>query len=208
MLQQKLTRAVTTLGLAMAVSPILVSAQSSTSRGLSIGLQALGTSISVDGGEENNGGGLGLRVGYGFNRRLTGFITLDGSTVDFPQTTTNTALTGRWTLANAELGARFHFANSLRRWVPYVDGAIGRRSLSIDDVRFNNASLGPLSYSGPSLTVGTGLSIFATRKWAFDTGLRWTGGKFTESDLGRSTLIDLDIEAASFRFAIGAVWWP
>jgi hypothetical protein len=56
--------------------------------------------------------------------------------------------------------------------------------------------------------VGTGVSIFATRKWAFDTGLRWTGGKFTESDMGRSTLVDLDIEAASFRFAIGAVWWP
>jgi opacity protein-like surface antigen len=206
MLLQMNARAVTTLGLAMVLSPMVVAAQLSTSRGLSIGLQALGTSLTVEKGDENNGGGLGLRVGYGFNRIVTGFITLDGSTVQIPQS--NSFVAGDWTLAHAEIGARFHFANSLRRWVPYVETAIGARSVSIDNASVNNSPAGKVSFNGPALSVGTGLSVFVTRKWAFDAGLRWTGGKFTEVDLGNTALRNLDIEAASFRLGVGVVWWP
>jgi opacity protein-like surface antigen len=206
MLMQMNARTVTALGLALILSPVISSAQKSTSRGLSIGLQALGTSLTVENGDENNGGGLGLRVGYGFNRIVTGFITLDGSTVQIPAS--NSFVAGDWTLAHAEVGARFHFANSLRRWVPYLETAIGARSVSIDNASVNNAAAGKVSFNGPALSVGTGMSVFVTRKWAFDAGLRWTGGKFTEIDLGNSALRNLDIEAASFRLGVGVVWWP
>jgi Outer membrane protein beta-barrel domain len=199
-------RSVTMLSLAFAMAPVLANAQKSTSRGLSVGLQALGTSLTVENGDENNGGGLGLRVGYGFNRIVTGFITLDGSAVKIPAS--NSFVAGEWTLAHAEIGARFHFANSLRRWVPYLETAIGGRSVSIKDVTVNNTSTGDVSFNGPALSVGTGLSVFASPKWAFDAGLRWTGGKFTEVDLGNAALQNLDIEAASFRLGVGVVWWP
>jgi opacity protein-like surface antigen len=206
MLMQMNARTVSALGLALILSPVISSAQKSTSRGLSIGLQALGTSLTVENGDENNGGGLGLRVGYGFNRIVTGFITLDGSTVQIPST--NSFVAGDWTLAHAEVGARFHFANSLRRWVPYLETAIGARSVSIDNASVNNSPAGKVSFNGPALSVGTGMSVFVTRKWAFDAGLRWTGGKFTEIDLGNAALRNLDIEAASFRLGVGVVWWP
>lgn len=206
MLLQIRARAVTTLSLVLALSPMVAAGQLSTSRGLSIGLQALGTSLRVENGDENSGGGLGLRVGYGFNRRLTGFINVDGSTVQIPQS--NSLVAGDWTLSHAEVGARFHFANSLRRWVPYVETSIGARSVSIDNAQVNNAPAGKVSFNGPALSVGTGLSVFVTPKWALDTSLRWTGGTFTEIDLGNTALRNLDIEAASFRFGLGVVWWP
>jgi Outer membrane protein beta-barrel domain len=199
-------RAMTTLGLVMALSPVGAAGQQSTSRGLSIGLHALGTSLRVENGDENNGGGLGLRVGYGFNRRLTGFITIDGSAVDIPQS--NSFVAGEWSMAHAEIGARFHFANSLRRWVPYLETSIGGRSVSIENARVNSAPAGKLSFNGPAVSVGTGLSVFVSRTWALDTNLRWTGGTFTEIDQGNIALRNLDIEAASFRFGIGVVWWP
>lgn len=199
-------RTVTTIGLVLALTPLAAAAQKSTSRGLSIGVQALGTALQVENGDENNGGGLGLRVGYGFNRRLTGFINLDGSTVDIPQA--NSLVAGEWTLTHAEIGARFHFANSLRRWVPYVETSIGGRSVSIESASINNAPAGKVSFNGAALSVGTGLSIFVNPKWALDTSLRWTGGTFTEIDQGNTALQNLDIEAKSFRFGIGVVWWP
>lgn len=206
MLLHMIGRAVTMLGLALALSPVGVAAQKSTSRGLSVGLQALGTSLTVEKGDENNGGGLGLRVGYGFNRIVTGFITLDGSAVQIPAS--NSFVAGEWTLAHAEVGARFHFANSLRRWVPYLETSIGARSVSIENTSVNNSPAGKVSFNGPALSVGTGMSIFASPKWAFDAGLRWTGGTFTEVDLGSAALRNLDIDAASFRLGVGVVWWP
>lgn len=206
MLLQMNARAVTTLGMLIALSPVVAAAQLSTSRGLSLGLHALGTSLTVEGGDENTGGGLGLRVGYGFNRRLTGFVNLDGSTVQIPQS--NSLVAGDWSLMHAEVGARFHFANSLRRWVPYVETSIGARSVSIDNASVNNAPAGKVSFNGPALSVGTGLSVFVNRKWALDANLRWTGGTFTEIDQGNIALRNLDIEAASFRFGAGVVWWP
>ncbi len=206
MLPHTNARAVTMLSLALVLSPVAASAQLSTSRGLSVGLQALGTSLTVEDGDENNGGGLGLRVGYGFNRIVTGFVTLDGSSVKIPAS--NSFVAGEWTLAHAEVGARFHFANSLRRWVPYLETAIGGRSVSIKDVTVNNSASGDVSFNGPALSVGTGLSVFASRKWAFDASLRWTGGTFTEVDLGNAAVQNLDIDAASFRLGLGVVWWP
>lgn len=194
------------LVLALALSPVATAAQLSTSRGLSIGLQALGTSLTVEEGNDNKGGGFGARVGYGFNRIVTGFITLDGSAVEIPAS--NSTIAGEWTLAHAEIGARFHFANSLRRWVPYLETAIGGRSVSIEEARVNNQLAGKVSFNGPAVSFGTGLSVFVNPKWAFDAGLRWTGGTFTEVDLGSVALRNLDIEAASFRFGVGLVWWP
>lgn len=205
-LQMPARRTTAALALVFAAIPSSLVAQVSTSRGPSIALQAMGTSLTVEGREENTGGGLGLRVGYGFNRIVTGFIQLDGSAVDIPQG--NSTIAGQWTLAHAEVGARFHFANSLRRWVPYLETAIGARSVSIDDATVSGQTAGKVSFNGGALSVGGGTSVFFHPKWALDATLKWTGGTFTEVDLGSVALRNLDIDAASFRFGIGLVWWP
>lgn len=185
--------------------PTLAVAQQSTTRGLSLGVQAVGTSLTVENGDQNGGGGLGLRVGYGFNRIVTGYVAIDGSQVDIPDGST---ILGKWSMAHAEVGARFHFANSLRRWVPYLETAVGGRSVSVNDATVNSQPAGKVTFSGGAFTVGGGLSAYFTRKVAFDASLRWTSGQFTKVDLGSVSLNNLDIDAKSFRLGIGLVWWP
>lgn len=180
-------------------------AQRSTTRGWSLGAHLLGTSLTPEGGSASSGGGLGVRAGYGFNRIFTGFVEIDGSKIEIDEAGT---IIGSWELAHAEVGARFHFANSLRRWVPYVETSIGARAVTVRDAAFAGQDRGNVTFNGGAFTLGTGLSAYLKPTLAFDASLKWTGGKFTEIDLGDTAIQNLDIEAASFRFGLGLIWWP
>jgi hypothetical protein len=190
-------------------APAVVQAQVSTTRGWSIGLHLVGTSLEAENNEARSGGGLGARVGYGFNRIVTGFIQVDGSAIEIPEdVNSQTGIAGDWTLSHAELGARFHFANSLRRWVPYLEVSAGARVVAIEDARVNGQDAGKVDFNGGGFTLGGGLSAYVSPKFAFDVSLKWTGGEFNEVDLGGVALQDLEIEAKSVRFGLGFVWWP
>lgn len=188
-----------------ALTPTIASAQLSTTRGWSFGAQLQGTSLTVEDGETNSGGGLALRAGYGFNRRVTVFLHVDGSQIDVPA---GGDIVGQWNLAHADVGARFHFANSLRRWVPYLEASAGTRVVSVTDASVNGDDIDKVDFNGGALTVGGGLSTFFRKTMAVDVSLKWSGGKFTEIDLGNVALRNLDIEATSFRFGVGLIWWP
>jgi len=189
--------------LAASASPAL--SQLSTTRGWSFGAHVQGTSLTPEGGTNSSGGGLGIRAGYGFNRIVTGFVHVDGSQIDI---TEGGSIVGSWNLAHAELGARFHFANSLRRWVPYLETSVGARAVEVRDAEFAGESAGNVTFNGGAFTVGTGLSTYFKPSLAFDVSLKWTGGKFTEIDLGDIVQRNIDIDAASFRFGLGLIWWP
>jgi opacity protein-like surface antigen len=191
--------------LLLLLSPALALAQQSTTRGFSVGAHLQATSLTVEDDEPSNGGGLGVRLGYGFNRIVTGFIQLDGSTIAIENGGT---ILGDWALGHAEIGARFHFANSLRRWVPYLEVSAGGRSVSVSDASVNGQGAGEVSFSGGAFTLGGGLSTYLTRKVALDVSLKFTGGTFNQVDLGKVSLNNLDIDATSFRLGVGFVWWP
>ncbi len=197
--------AVRRLGALLLLAPAAASAQASTTRGLSLGAHLMGTSLTVENGDAVGGGGFGLRLGYGFNRIVTGFVHVDGSRIDLESGST---IVGQWDLAHAEVGARFHFANSLRRWVPYLEASAGGRSVSVSDASVNGEAAGKISFSGGAVTFGGGLSTYLTRKVALDLSLKFTGGEFTKVDVGNLSVNSLDIDAASFRFGVGFVWWP
>ena len=190
---------------ALVVSPGSAMAQGSTTRGLSLGAHLMGTSLEVENGDRSGGGGFGLRVGYGFNRIVTGFIHIDGSRVEVQE---GQGVGGQWDLAHAEVGARFHFANSLRRLVPYLEVSAGGRSVSVADAQVNGQAVGELSFSGAAITFGGGLSAYFTRKLALDLSLKLTGGTFNKVDVGPISVNNLDIEAGSARVGIGFTWWP
>ena len=46
------------------------------------------------------------------------------------------------------------------------------------------------------------------KRAAFEVSLKWTGGTFSEVDLGDIAVRNLDIDATSFRFGIGLIVWP
>lgn len=186
--------------------PGWAAAQESTTRGLNLGAHLAAASLSVEGGDQNAGGGGGVRVGYGVNRVVNLFLEMDGATIDV--TNAGGSVTGQWVLAHGDLGVRFHFANSLRSYVPYLEAALSGRAVSIGDATFNQQDAGTVSFSGGSFTVGGGISVYLQRTLALDFGLKLTSGKFTEVAVGDLSLSGLDIDATSSRLNIGLVWWP
>ncbi|MGQ0767397.1 MAG: outer membrane beta-barrel protein [Gemmatimonadota bacterium] len=193
----------------IAMIPMTVHSQASTTRGWSIGANLNGTSLDAENSESRSGGGLGVRVGYGINRIVTAFLQLDGSAIEIPESVNSqNGISGDWLLSHAEVGARFHFANSLRRWVPYLEVAAGARVVSIEEARVNGQEAGKVNFNGGGITFGGGLSAYISPRVALDVSLKVTGGEFTEVDLGGVALQNLDIEATSVRFGLGFVWWP
>lgn len=193
------------LAAALLLAPAAASAQASTTRGFNVALYLQGASLTVEDGDPGSGGGAGLRVGYGLNRIVTLFARADGSRIDVD----DASVRGEWGLAHVEIGGRFHFANSLRRWVPWLEAAVGARAVSVEDaVVEGERETAEVTFNGSALSLGGGLDVYFTERWALDAGLAWTAGEFDEIEVGRLTLTGLDIDASSFRFNVGATWWP
>jgi len=190
---------------ALASTTAPLAGQKSTTRGLNLGVHLQGASLSVEDADSDGGGGLGFRIGYGINRIITLYLEADGVSVDSKNAD---LFQGTWTLGHADLGARFHFANTLRSWVPYLEVAVGARGASIDDAEADGEELGDVSFSGGSFSFGGGIYAYFSRTLALDVGLKVSGGEFTEVDLGPISLNNLDIDANSTRFKVGIVWWP
>jgi hypothetical protein len=179
-------------------------AQRSTTRGFSIAAHLQGASLKVEDDDPSGGGGAGLRVGYGFNRNFTIYVEADGIQFDVE----NPDLEGEWTMGHADLGLRYNFANSLRRVVPFLDAAIGGRAVSVEDTTSDGQDDPTVTFSGGSFSLGGGVSFFTSEKFALETLVKFTGGKFEQIDVGDLSARVIDIEASSFRFKVGVSWWP
>ena len=192
------------LALAVGVTATPAAAQRSTTRGWNIGAHLQGASLTVEDDDPSGGGGLGVRVGYGFNRNFTGYIEADGITFDIE----NPELEGEWRMGHVDLGVRYNFANSLRRWIPFLEGAIGGRAVTVEDATSDGEDIGKVTFSGGALSLGGGVSVFTSEKFAIETLVKFTGGTFEQIDVGNVSVRDLDVDASSFRFKVGVSWWP
>jgi outer membrane autotransporter protein len=182
-----------------------LAAQESTTRGLNLSFHIQATTLSVEGADSDGGGGAGIRVGYGFNRIVTAFFQLDGSSVD---TKNAPDLSGEWTVAHADLGVRFHFANSLRSWVPYLEAAVGARAVHANDAQVTPQIVEDVSFNGTSFSVGGGLAVYLKETLALDVGVLLSSGEFNEIAVGAVSVGNLDIDSKSSRFSVGLEWWP
>jgi len=180
-------------------------AQESTTRGFNAGIHVSGASLQVENGDRSNAGGGGILLGYGFNRTLELFLQLDGAKFDVA----NTDVDGTWTMGHADLGVRFHFANSLRSWVPYLQAALSGRAVSVSNAVINQVTQTDVSFTGGALSLGGGIMFYFNEVLAMDLQLAWSGGNFTEVDAGNvKVTLDNPIDAQSSRFNIGLSWWP
>ena len=180
-------------------------AQESTTRGFTLGVHAQGSSLTVEDGDQNSAGGGGVRVGYGLNRSVTLYAQFDGAKFDVRE---SNAVSGDWTMGHVDLGARFHFANSLRSWVPYLEAAFTGRVVEVTNAIVDGAEAPDVSFNGGAFTVGGGLMAYFTETFALDVELAWSGGEFTEVEVGSISVTSLDIDANSSRLSIGIAWWP
>ena len=65
-----------------------------------------------------------------------------------------------------------------------------------------------VNVTGGVFSLGGGLYAYFTQTFALEVGLKFSGGQFTEIDLGPLSLENLDLDATSSRFKVGIVWWP
>jgi hypothetical protein len=103
---------------------------------------------------------------------------------------------------------RFHFANSMRSWVPYLQVALSVRAVGVDDAVVEGNPETDVGFYGGALSVGGGIMFYFNETLAADLQLIWSGGRFTEVEVDNVTIEGLEIDATSTRFNIGIVWWP
>ncbi|MSR19874.1 MAG: hypothetical protein EXR91_02705 [Gemmatimonadetes bacterium] len=189
---------------ALAASPPL-QAQESTTRGFNVGAHISGQSLTPQDGDRSNTGGLGIILGYGFNRNFELFLQFDGGQFDVA----NAAVEGDWTMVHGDLGVRYHFANSLRTWVPYVQAAFTGRDVSVTNGRVHQDTQSEdITLSGTAITLGGGILFYFNETLAADLQLALSGGRFTDIKVGTVTSNNADLDAQSTRFNVGVSWWP
>jgi hypothetical protein len=179
--------------------------QESTTRGWNLGFHFQGATLSVQDGDADGGGGAGIRVGYGFNRIVTAYLEMDGIAVDSEG---SDEVQATWTLGHVDLGARFHFANALRSWVPYLDVAVGGRFAGLEDIEVDGVQGTDVDVSGGAFSFGGGMYFYFKQTFAMDIGVKFSAGEFTKVKVGPYSVEGLDIDASSTRFKVGVVWWP
>ena len=186
----------------MTASPVL--AQRSTTRGWVLATHLQGGSLSVDHDDPSGGGGLGIRAGYGVNRYFTPYLEADAIQFDVA----NTDLGGQWGMTHVDLGVRYSFANSLRRWVPFLEAALGVRAVIVDDGTVNGNDVGRVTFSGGAFSLGGGVGFYVKQHVAIETLIKFTSGTFENVNVGDVTVGNLDIQAQSTRLKFGVAWWP
>ena len=179
-------------------------AQESTTRGFNVGFHFGGSSIQIEDGDRHGAGGAGIIIGYGFNRSFQVFLQGDAAQFDVD----DSAIEGTWGMAHGDLGVRYHFANSLRTWVPYLQAALSGRAVGVDDAVVNGNPETDVSLLGGGFTLGGGILFYFNETFAADLALAFTGGDFTEIRVNDTTQGGFDIDANSARFNVGVSWWP
>jgi hypothetical protein len=177
-------------------------------RGLVLGFHASGATITVEdqsAEESADGGGFGIRLGWGFTPLFSLQLVGDAADVesDDPQL-------GEFQLSHGDLLARFSFARGTRSWVPYLEVGAGGRTATIDNFQNpESGEVGELEIFGPAFSIGGGLQWYVAPSVAIDLGLRLTAGEFTSIKFENVTIEDvLELDATSTRIALGVNWYP
>ena len=181
----------------------LASAQrgASTTEGLFLQLALDGQALTYDRDDvddTDNGGGLALRVGYGFSPLFTLYGGVSGATVDGEA---NGVIGNEYTFGAGEIGARFSF-NRGRALRPYLDVALRGVTASDDE--------SDLEFRGGGVALGGGLAYFVSPTVAIDGALRIGGGGFNEVDFGR---VSVEVDEDDFgygegRLSLGVTVYP
>ena len=188
---------------AVAQAPAVLKSNTS---GLFFGLNSSGSAITADElshGRES-GAGLAAQIGFGFTPKLALYAEAAGARMRSDD--------GNYGLGHFDVGARYHFANTKRALVPYLQAAFSARAASRDDVVFDDGeggtTTGKLQVSGTGFTLGGGLQFFFTPKVALNTSLGWTLGEFSKVTFENVSVDGFDVDATTTRLNLGLSWFP
>lgn len=189
-------------GLTSVLGARAASGQASTkshTNGFFLGVGLEGASQTVEGEDMESGGGLGLNLGYGFNKTFALYANLGGASISSHDI-------GDYALAHVDLGARVSFRSGPNQVVPYLIGAVTGRAAKIDFVGLSGHS-NSANVSGAGFTLGVGLNVFFNRTLALDLNYLYTGGNYDQVKVDNVTISGLDLSAKTGRLHAGVTWF-
>ena len=185
-------------------------AQTFRTQGWVINLEFGRAAVSFEDDPGDGAALVGARLGHALNRIVTPYVGVAYADIE----SRGREAFDNVTFAHVDLGVRLRLANGRRRWVPYGDLAL--TYWPIRDVVKNGERTGADFNSRPTLSVGGGLAIYLSEKWALDVTVKAGRGRFEDAPVGDipadgtsrrpGRLIDLD--ALSVRLGVGVSWWP
>lgn len=179
------------------------------------GLEVEGDGINF-GDEDGEGGGLGVKVGYGFTPVFTLYAGLDVAAID----EFNPAIFGveedfadpffddEVAYFSFDLGTQLNFGSGRNKLVPYLDLALSYSGIAYElNDRFFSEDI---TVSGAGVSVGGGLKYFIAPSVALDVSLTGTASEFEDITIDGDEISfpgpDFDTRAA--RFGFGISWYP
>lgn len=171
---------------------------------------------------DGDGGGFGLKLGYGVTPLLTLYGGFDVAVMDdfnpfalgvtrrpsfgddFFQTVNDDEV-GYFAL---DLGMQFNFGGGRNKLVPYADIALTYSGLAYE---LDGGFAGDIDYtiSGGGISLGGGLRYFIAPTVALDVSLKGTGAEFEDFTIeGDEVDLPFEFDAGSARFGFGLTWYP
>lgn len=169
----------------------------SSTRGLLLGLHLGAAAVQLDeegaGGAEN-GGGLGLTLGYGFTDHFALLLRADGASINYEDDVEE----GSYGLGNVDLGGRYSFGSAAAALRPYAELGVSATAL-VDEIEDEE-----ITFSGGAVFLGGGLEYFFSRRVALDAGLVIGKGKLTTVEFGGTSTDDFeDLDFTTSRLNVG-----
>ncbi|HEU0299293.1 MAG TPA: outer membrane beta-barrel protein [Longimicrobium sp.] len=183
-------------------------AQQSDNTGLMVGVHVTGSSLGGTGAEAitETGGGMGFKLGFGFNDRLALYAAVDAVVMEFDADRAP-SIDAEYDAATYDLGVRVSFSNDWRRLRPYLLAAV-TGVLTTEETGDGEEGTETETW-GDGLTIGGGVQFFAWRKLAVDVGYQATAGSFTERTVGgEDQAFSRGIALMQHRGQVGLTWHP
>jgi hypothetical protein len=152
--------------------------------------------LTIDDNENVNdrGGGLGLRVGYGFTPTFAMYLGFTGAQM-------REGGIDSYGVGIAEMGTRLHFGKKLRSPTFYLDLSFQAAAARVDAP--------DISFSGGGVGLGAGLLVYVGKELALDFGLRGSGGRFNQFEIG-DMIVNIDQDNVRYgvgRLSVGITWF-
>jgi hypothetical protein len=174
---------VVALMLCVLCAPPVMAQNRSTTHGFMLGAHLFGVGLDAEDREDDDGGGFGLTVAYGFRNRVSLFQTGSVAAMEASEDGARDYIFGA-----GDLGVRYTFGTTAARWRPFLTAALSGITITYENIVFGDFGRSDVDISGGALTAGGGVQLFPDRRIALDGALLFSGGSFDEVKVDNVTV--------------------
>lgn len=154
--------------------------------------------------DDDRGGGLNLKAGYGFSPLFTLYLgySLSGMERNGADVNPLSDEDEKYALSFFELGGRFTFRDESKKFRPHADITIGGVASVVDDDPETSAS-------GGAISLGGGAQYFLSSVFALDASLMLSPGNYSDVKFfNEDARVNNDKGFFATRFSLGLTVYP